>query len=65
MEDIIRESFSEEDTYNIGREFGEAAEKGDVYCFYGDLGVGNNFLQRLCQRAWYQLSGEQPYIYNS
>ena len=31
MEDIIRESFSEEDTYNIGREFGEAAVKGDVY----------------------------------
>ena len=46
MEDIIRESFSEEDTYNIGREFGEAAEKGDVYCFYGDLGVGKTIFSK-------------------
>ena len=46
MEDIIRESFSEEDTYNIGREFGEAAVKGDVYCFYGDLGVGKTIFSK-------------------
>lgn len=46
MEDIIRESFSEEDTYNIGREFGEAAEKDDVYCFYGDLGVGKTIFSK-------------------
>lgn len=34
------ESFSAEDTYNIGRRLGEAAQPGDVYALIGDLGVG-------------------------
>lgn len=34
------ESFSAEDTYNIGRKLGEAAQPGDVYALIGDLGVG-------------------------
>lgn len=37
---MLRESFSAEDTFNIGKEIGEKAQPGDVYCLYGDLGTG-------------------------
>ncbi len=37
---MILESFSMEDTFNIGRRLGEAAKAGDVYCLLGDLGTG-------------------------
>lgn len=34
------ESFSHEDTYNIGFELGKNAKKGQIFCLDGDLGVG-------------------------
>lgn len=34
------ESFSADDTYEIGRKMGEAAKAGEVYALIGDLGVG-------------------------
>lgn len=34
------ESFSAEDTFAYGKECGLAAKPGQVYCLYGDLGVG-------------------------
>lgn len=34
------ESYSTEDTFAFGRQCGEAARAGQVYCLYGDLGVG-------------------------
>ena len=37
---IVKESNSREDTYRIGRELGEQAVPGQVFCFFGDLGVG-------------------------
>ncbi len=37
---MILESFSREDTFNIGRSLGEAAKAGEVYCLLGDLGTG-------------------------
>lgn len=37
---MILESFSMEDTFNIGRRIGEAAKAGEVYCLLGDLGTG-------------------------
>jgi tRNA threonylcarbamoyladenosine biosynthesis protein TsaE len=37
---MILESFSREDTFNIGRKLGEAAKAGEVYCLLGDLGTG-------------------------
>lgn len=41
MEQIkIIESFSPEDTLELGRAMGRAAEPGDVYTLIGDLGVG-------------------------
>lgn len=37
---MMSESFSYEDTFNIGYTLGSKAKKGDVFCMYGDLGVG-------------------------
>ena len=36
----VYESFSEEDTFNLGRGFGEKAGKGMIFCLEGDLGTG-------------------------
>ena len=38
--DMIVESFSAEDTFACGYRYGKTAEEGDVFCLYGDLGVG-------------------------
>ena len=41
MEQIkIIESFSPEDTLELGRKMGREAQPGDVYTLIGDLGVG-------------------------
>lgn len=40
IENMIRESFSAEDTFNIGKEIASKACGGEVYCLYGDLGTG-------------------------
>jgi len=41
MEQItVIESFSPEDTLNLGREMGQSAQPGEVYTLIGDLGVG-------------------------
>ena len=37
---MIYESNSREDTFNLGRQLGEKARAGQVYCLDGDLGVG-------------------------
>ncbi|MDO4975915.1 MAG: tRNA (adenosine(37)-N6)-threonylcarbamoyltransferase complex ATPase subunit type 1 TsaE [Eubacteriales bacterium] len=37
---MIIETFSAEETFACGYEFGQKAEAGQVFCFYGDLGVG-------------------------
>ncbi|NLY48473.1 MAG: tRNA (adenosine(37)-N6)-threonylcarbamoyltransferase complex ATPase subunit type 1 TsaE [Clostridiales bacterium] len=37
---MIIESFSAQDTYEIGYRMGSQAVKGQVYCINGDLGVG-------------------------
>ena len=34
------ESFSEKDTFLIGKQFGRQAKAGDIYLLHGDLGVG-------------------------
>lgn len=40
MQDRIWESFSPEETFQIGKELGENALPGQVYTLIGDLGVG-------------------------
>ena len=37
---IVRESFSMEDTFELGKQFGAAAKEGAVFCLSGDLGTG-------------------------
>ena len=37
---MVIESFSSEDTFNIGYEIGKSAAPGSVYTLIGDLGVG-------------------------
>lgn len=37
---MVIESFSREDTFNIGYEIGKSAASGSVYTLIGDLGVG-------------------------
>lgn len=37
---MIYESFSAEETREIGKRLGEKAKKGHIYCLIGDLGVG-------------------------
>lgn len=37
---MIRESFNEKDTWQLGYEMGQQAEPGKVICLDGDLGVG-------------------------
>lgn len=37
---IIVESYSAEDTFCLGKQMGEKAAKGDVYCLAGELGTG-------------------------
>ena len=37
---MILETYSAEETYNLGRELGQKAEPGSVYALIGDLGVG-------------------------
>ncbi len=40
IDNMIKESFSAEDTFNIGKEIASKACPGEVYCLYGDLGTG-------------------------
>ena len=37
---MIFESFSEKDTFELGRKIGKESRPGDVYTLIGDLGVG-------------------------
>ncbi|MDO4266049.1 MAG: tRNA (adenosine(37)-N6)-threonylcarbamoyltransferase complex ATPase subunit type 1 TsaE [Eubacteriales bacterium] len=37
---MIKESFSEEETYLFARSLGAHAKPGEIYCLDGDLGVG-------------------------
>lgn len=40
MNEVIYETFSPEETRELGRRIGERANPGDVYTLTGDLGVG-------------------------
>lgn len=37
---MVYETWSPEETFQLGRRLGKAAEPGQVYCLDGDLGVG-------------------------
>ena len=47
---MIIESFSSEDTYNLGKKLAARACPGQIYCLDGDLGVGKTvFTQGLAE----------------
>lgn len=47
---MVKESYSPEETFAIGRELGEQLKPGDIYCLIGDLGVGKTvFTQGLAK----------------
>jgi tRNA threonylcarbamoyladenosine biosynthesis protein TsaE len=37
---VIYETYNEEETKSIGRQLGQSASGGSIYCLNGDLGVG-------------------------
>lgn len=57
------ESNSAEETFALGKQCGEKAAAGQVYCLYGDLGVGKPYLQRICGRTWNQRTSQQSDLY--
>lgn len=40
------DSFCSEDTFHIAKELGEKAERGNVFCLIGDLGVGKTLFSQ-------------------
>jgi len=43
---VIIESNSREETYKVGIQLGKDAVSGQVYCIYGDLGVGKTIISQ-------------------
>lgn len=43
---MIVESYSKEDTFNVGVRIGKEAKPGQVCCIYGDLGVGKTVISQ-------------------
>ena len=43
---MVRETYSEQETFELGKEIGESAQSGDVFTLEGDLGVARRFLQK-------------------
>ena len=39
-EKLVFDSFSAEETFEIGEKLGKQCKPGDIYCLLGDLGVG-------------------------
>ena len=46
------ETFSPEETLELGRKFGREAQPGDVYTLVGDLGVGKTVFTQDCTGTW-------------
>ncbi len=46
IEEVIIDSNSREETYNVGVQLGRDAVPGQVYCIYGDLGVGKTIISQ-------------------
>lgn len=43
---MVYESFCPKDTYDIARQMGEKAQRGQIYCLNGDLGVGKTLFSQ-------------------
>ena len=55
------DSFKWEDTFELGKQLGEKAKPGDVYCLNGDLGVGKTvFTQGFAKGLWIEEAVNSP-----
>lgn len=43
---MVRETYSEQETFELGKEIGESAQSGDVFTLEGDLGVGKTIFSK-------------------
>lgn len=43
---MIYETYSEKETFELGRKLGKAAQVGDIFCLLGDLGVGKTIFSK-------------------
>ena len=43
---MIKETFTMEETINLGVELGKEAKRGDIFCLLGDLGTGKTMLSK-------------------
>lgn len=43
---MIKETYSEKDTFEFGKEFSKQVKPGDVVCISGDLGVGKTIFTK-------------------
>lgn len=43
---MVRETYSEQETFDLGKELGESAVAGDVFTLEGDLGVGKTIFTK-------------------
>lgn len=43
---MVTETFTPEETFELGRHLGEQAERGQVYCLDGDLGTGKTLFSQ-------------------
>lgn len=43
---MVRETYSEKETFELGKEIGESAQSGDVFTMEGDLGVGKTIFTK-------------------
>ena len=43
---MVRETYSEQETFELGKEIGESAQSGDVFTLEGDLGFGKTIFTK-------------------
>ena len=49
---MIKDSYSEKDTWELGFSLGEKAGTGQIFTLIGDLGVGKPFLRKDWPEGW-------------
>ena len=60
---MIIQSNSAEETFRLGEKIGQEAQAGQVFCLYGDLGVGKTvFTQGLAKGLG--IDDAEPDLYN-
>ncbi len=61
---MVIETFSPEETEELGIHFGKEAKPGTVCTLIGDLGIGKTYLRRNCKRSRNYRADQQPDVYD-